>query len=512
VRRRSRTGPRPLLSPNGGRRCSRSWATAAAVFVLSVLCAATGAGAQAPAPAVRDTTRDTARGAARNTTRDAARDPAHQALGKALLKELVEIDTSRAFGTTRAAEAVAARLMAAGFPPADVQVLGPTATKRNLVARMRGRDTGRRPIVLLAHLDVVDALPRDWSLPPFTFLERDGWFYGRGTTDDKDEAAIWTAALMRLRREGYVPNRDLILVLTADEENGPDNGLDWLLTHHRPLIDAAFALNEGGGGVIKGGRRLSHNVQATEKTFQSVELVVVNSGGHSALPRADNAIHQLAAALTRIAAYRFPVRLNEITRAFFARTAPIETPDTGAAMRRLLGDPSNAAADAHLSAMPEYNARLRTTCVTTTIEGGHAENALPQRARAVVNCRLVPGDTPAAVVAMLRTLVADPAVTVTPTFEADVAPPSPLAPEVLAPIERITDELWPGVPVIPTMHTGATDAFFLRRAGIPVYGVSGVFDDIEDVRAHGRDERIHETWFYDGLEFGYRLAKALTGG
>ncbi len=478
----------------------------AAFAVLALAAAATGADAQAPEPSA---------GRARAGA-GTARSPEHQALGKALLKELVEIDTSRAHGTTRAAEAVAARLIAAGFPPADVRVLGPTPSKGNLVARMRGRDSGphsaRRPIVLLAHLDVVDALPRDWSVPPFTFLERDGWFYGRGTTDDKDEAALWTAALLRLRREGYVPDRDLILVLTADEENGPNNGLDWLLTHHRPLIDAAFALNEGGGGVIKGGRRLSHNVQATEKTFQSVELVVVNSGGHSALPRPDNAIHQLAAALTRIAAYRFPVRLNEITRAFFGRTAAIETAETGAAMRRLLSDPSNTAADAYLSAMPEYNARLRTTCVTTTIEGGHAENALPQRARAVVNCRLVPGDAPAAVVATLRTLVADAAVTVTPTFEADVAPPSPLAPEVLAPIERITEQLWPGVPVVPTMHTGATDAFFLRRAGIPVYGVSGVFDDIDDVRAHGRDERIHETWFYDALEFGYRLAKALTGG
>lgn len=497
----ARTGLRSV-SPTGGRRVPRACAVATAAFVVLGVAAAVPSAQRLLAQA-------------RGAEHSAGHDAGHDALGKSLLKELVEIDTSRANGTTRAAEAVAARLLAAGFPAADVQVLGPNPTRGNLVARLHGRagtdgTPARRPLLLLAHLDVVDALPRDWTVPPFTFLERDGWFYGRGTTDDKDEAALWTATLMRLRREGYVPGRDIILALTADEEGGPNNGLDWLLTHHRPLIDAAYALNEGGGGVIKQGRRLSHNVQATEKTFQSVELLVVNSGGHSALPRADNAIHQLASALTRVAAYRFPVRLNEITRAFFARTAAIETPETGAAMRRLLAGPADAAADAYLSAMPEYNARLRTTCVATTIEGGHAENALPQRARAVVNCRLVPGDVPADVVATLKELVADPAVSVTPTFLADVAPPSPLAPEVLAPIERITGELWPGVPVIPTMHTGATDAFFLRRAGIPVYGVNGMFDDIEDVRAHGRDERIKETWFYDGLEFGYRLVKALT--
>jgi len=436
----------------------------------------------------------------------------HAALAKAIFKQLVEINTTPSGSTTRAAEAMAARLKRAGFPERDVHVLAPAADRGNLVARLRGRDTGRKAVILLAHLDVVDALAQDWTVDPFTFLERDGWFYGRGTTDDKDEAAIWTATLIRLRAEGYVPDRDILLMLTADEEGGPHNGVEWLLTSHRGLVDGAYALNEGGGGVIKRGRRLSHNVQAGEKTYQSFELVVTNSGGHSALPREDNAINQLAAVLTRLAAHRFPVVLNEITRGFFARTAAIETPEVGEAMRRLLAEPSAPDAAERLSALPEYNARLRTTCVPTRLEGGHADNALPQRARAIVNCRLLPGDTPAGILAVLRRVAADPEVAITPTFVADVAPPSPLTAEVLGPIAQVTEELWPGVPVIPTMGAGATDAFFLRRAGIPVYGVSGVFDDIDDVRAHGRDERIQETWFFDGLEFGYRLIKRLTGG
>jgi acetylornithine deacetylase/succinyl-diaminopimelate desuccinylase-like protein len=436
----------------------------------------------------------------------------HTALAKAIFKQLVEIDTTQSGSTTRAADAMAARLTSAGFPERDVQVLAPAPNRGNLVARLRGRDTGRKAIILLAHLDVVDAQRRDWTVDPFTFLERDGWFYGRGTTDDKDEAAIWTATLIRLRSEGYVPDRDLILMLTADEEGGSHNGAEWLLKHQRALVDASFALNEGGGGIVKKGRRLSHNVQAGEKTYQSFELVVTNSGGHSALPRQDNAVYQLAAALTRLSTHKFPVRLNDITREFFARTAAIEAPEVSAAMRQLLEAASASEAEQRLSAMPEYNARLRTTCVPTRLEGGHAENALPQRARAVVNCRLLPGDTPAGMLAALRNVVADPAVVISPTFVADVAPPSPLTADVLGPIERVTAQLWPGVPVIPTMGTSATDAFFLRRAGIPVYGVSGIFDDIDDVRAHGRDERIHESWFFDGLEFSYRLIKELTGG
>jgi len=288
--------------------------------------------------------------------------------------------------------------------------------------------------------------------------------------------------------------------------------VDWLLRNHGGLIDAAFALNEGGGGVLKQGRRLSHNLQASEKTYQNFELLVTNSGGHSSLPRRDNAITQLAAALTRLDGYRFPVMLSDVTRAFFERTAFIESAGVAAAMRAILRDPAAPAADATLSALPEYNARLRTTCVATRVEAGHAENALPQRARAIVNCRIIPGDSPASVLAALTRAIGDPGVAIRPTFDAEVVSPSPLLPEVLGPVEEITQELWPGLAVIPTMGTTATDGFYLRRAGIPVYGVSGVFDDAGDIRVHGRDERIHETWFYDGLEFSYRLIKRLTGG
>jgi acetylornithine deacetylase/succinyl-diaminopimelate desuccinylase-like protein len=436
----------------------------------------------------------------------------HERLAKEILRELVEIDTTQAGSTTRAAEAVVARLRAGGIPDADIQVLGPAANRGNLVARLRGRATGRKPILVMAHLDVVDAQREDWTTDPFTFVERDGWFYGRGTMDDKDEASIWTATLIRLRREGFVPDRDLVLLLTADEEAGSHNGMDFLLRTHRALIDAAFALNEGGGGVWKQGRRLSHALQASEKTYQNFELSATNSGGHSSLPRADNAIYQLAAALTRLEAHRFPLRLTEVTRAFFERTAAIESPDVAAAMRALVRDAGDAAADARLSALPEYNARLRTTCVATRVEGGHAENALPQRAEAMVNCRLLPGDSPADVLATLRRVAGDTGVSIRPTFDAEGVEPSPLVPEILGPVEEITAQLWPGVPVIPTMGTTATDGFYLRRAGIPVYGVSGVFDDAGDIRAHGRDERIHESWFYDGLEFSYRLIKRLTGG
>jgi len=499
--------------PQGGASLSGDEYAAIIAHILKSNGAVAGTDALTPSTAVPIGSVTGVTGAMTGADASRRRGPAeHEALAKGLLKELVEINTTQSGNTTHAAEAVATRLKAAGFPENDVRVLAPVASKGNLVARLRGWDTGKKPIILMAHLDVVEASRRDWTVEPFTFLERDGWFYGRGTTDDKDEAAIWTATLIRLRREGFVPDRDLVLLLTADEEGGPNNGVDWLLTNHRALIDGAFALNEGGGGVVKQGRRLSHNVQASEKTFQNFEMVVTNSGGHSSLPRKDNAINQLAAGLTRLAAYTFPLRFTQVTRAFFERMAPIESPAVGTAMRTLLANPADAGAGALLSDMPEYNARLRTTCVTTQFEGGQAMNALPQRARAIVNCRILPGESPADVLATVRRLVADDAISIRPTFEAEVVPPSPLVPEVLGPIEEVTAQLWPGVPVVPTMGTTGTDGFYLRRAGIAVYGVSGVFDDIEDVRAHGRDERIHETWFFEGLEFSYRLIKRLTGG
>lgn len=437
----------------------------------------------------------------------------HQARARNLLKQLIEIDTTHDTGsTTDAARALAQHLSAAGYPEEDVHVLEPVPGKGNLVARLRGRDSTLRPILLLAHLDVVEADPDDWSVDPFTLLDRDGYYWGRGTTDDKDEAAIHVANLIRFREEGFVPDRDIVVALTADEEAGPHNGVVWLLADHRPLIDAAFALNEGGGGALRAGKRIANHVQASEKIYQSFSLEVTNPGGHSSLPTRENAIVRLAQALVRIASYEFAVRLNDVTRAYFERSAPLQSAELSAAMRGVLSEPPEPDALAHLADFPVYNARLRTTCVATLVEAGHAENALPQRARATVNCRILPDGSAAQVETRLREVIADPQVKLTRLEDSHSmpSPPSPLTPAILTAIETTTHELWPNVPVIPTMSTGATDGLFLRNAGIPVYGVSGIFNDIDDVRAHGRDERIPIRSFFEGQEFLYRLVKRLA--
>lgn len=444
---------------------------------------------------------------------DAAADglPPHQRLARDFLRELVEIDTTHSTGnTTHAAQAMAAHLVAAGFPQEDVRVLGPKPDKGNLVARFRGRDAGREPLLLLAHIDVVEADPADWNLDPFTFVEKDGYYYGRGTTDDKDEAAIHVANLIRLREEGFRPDRDIIVALTADEEGGTDNGVVWLLDNHRDLIDAGYALNEGGGGAMKSGDRISNNVQASEKVYQSFRLEVTNPGGHSSLPVKENAIYRLADALLALREFEFPVALNEVTRVFFERSAALEEGELAAAMRGVLQSPPDPGSVAFLSQTPFYNARLRTTCIATMLDGGHAENALPQRATATVNCRVLPGEPIETVEAMLQSVIDDDQVAIARVASANPSPPSPLTAEVLEPIERITGEMWPGVPVIPTMSTGATDGLFLRNAGIPVYGVSGLFGEIGDNRAHGQDERILIRSFFEGQEFLYRLTRALS--
>ena len=437
---------------------------------------------------------------------------------RAILAELVEINTtnSERGDTTEAARALERRLLDAGFPTADVHVLVPddAATKGNLVARYRGRNPSLKPILLLAHIDVVEALPEDWSvdLNPFELVERGGYYYGRGVTDDKDEAAIYTANFIRMRREGFVPDRDIIVALTADEEGGPRNGVRFLLEEHRELIDAAFALNEGGGGMARDGKRISNNVQAAEKKFLSYYFTATNPGGHSSLPVKKNAIYDLSQALLAVQDHDFPVVLNEVTEAFFAGSADLVGGEMGQAMRRIVTDPGDAAAAATLSENTGYDSRLRTTCVATLLEGGHAQNALPQTARANVNCRLLPSDDAADVQARLQALAEPFNVDVSARGTATPSPSSPLTPEVLDPIERITRQMWPGVPVLPVMSTGATDGLYLRRAGIPVYGVSGIFGDMDDTRAHGRDERILIEHFYEGQEFLYRLVKALAGG
>jgi acetylornithine deacetylase/succinyl-diaminopimelate desuccinylase-like protein len=435
----------------------------------------------------------------------------HQQMARDFLRELIEIDTTHSTGnTTIAADAMAAHLIAEGFPAEDVQVLGPSENKGNLVARFRGRDVGRKPMLFMAHIDVVEADPADWTLDPFRFTEQDGYYYGRGTTDDKDEAAIHIANLIRLKREGFQPDRDIIIALTADEEGGTENGVVWLLENHPDLIYAEYAINEGGGGSIRNGVHIANGVQASEKVYQSFALVVTNPGGHSSLPVKDNAIYRLADALIRIRAYDFPVALNEVTRIFFERSAELEEGELAAAMRGILNDPPDPAAAAYLSRTPFYNSRLRTTCVATLLDGGHAENALPQRAQATVNCRVLPGESVDVVQDTLRTIIGDAEVTITPVQVALISPPSPLTPELLSVIESITEEMWPGVPVVPMMSTGATDGLFLRSAGTPVYGVSGLFSDIDDNRAHGQNERILIESYFEGQEFLYRLMTRLS--
>jgi acetylornithine deacetylase/succinyl-diaminopimelate desuccinylase-like protein len=446
-----------------------------------------------------------------------AADDDARSLARQLFQQLIEIDTTDAKGdTTAAAEAMAARLREAGFPPADVKVLAPEERHGNLVARLRGSGA-RKPILLLAHLDVVDARREDWSVEPFRFLEKDGYYYGRGTTDIKDGAAILVANLIRLRREGFRPDRDIILALTAGEEGGEWNGVHFLLEQHRPLVDAAYCVNADGGDFqIKDGRRRLVAMQASEKLSVNFQLQVTDPGGHSSMPRSDNPIYRLAGALSRLAAFEFPVELNEVTRTFFARMAAIEGGPLGADMKAAAAIPPDPGATRRLSASPYYNALLRTTCVATRLDGGHANNALPQTARATVNCRLLPGFPPEEARRALVGVVADPRIRVSrlggrATGDDDrVAPPSTIEPELLAAFEKVAPATWPGVPVVPTMETGGTDGYELRPAGIPTFGISGVFIDIDDVRAHGKDERVGVESFHEGVEFYYRLIKAIS--
>jgi len=435
-----------------------------------------------------------------------------QTLARDIFRELIEINTTYSAGnTTVAADAMAKRLRDAGFPAADVQVVGPRPKNQNLVVRLRGTGA-RKPLLLLAHLDVVEARREDWSVDPFTLTERDGFFYGRGTSDIKDGAAIWVATLMRLKREGYRPDRDIVLALTAGEESSADyNGVAWLLANRRDLIDAELCINaDAGDPEIKNGKRIERTVQASEKVFESYRLEVHNPGGHSSLPTKDNAIYRLANALVRLSRFDFPMDLNEITRGYLSQTATIEGGQVGADMRAALASPPDTAAVARLSSIPLYNALLRTTCVATMLDGGHAENALPQTARATVNCRILPNESAEDVHRTLVRVIADSLVTATPLAPPKPSPPSPLAAAVMGPIERVTASLWPGVPIVPMMETGATDGLYLRNAGMPTYGVSGVFIDIDDVRAHGRDERISVAAYYDALPYMYALVRALS--
>lgn len=439
---------------------------------------------------------------------------AHQQLTRDIYKELVEINTTASVGdTAKAAQAMAARLKAAGFADKDVQAFESGPKRGNMVARLRG--TGKRkPLLLLAHIDVVEAKREDWTTDPFELVEKDGYFYGRGTGDDKYMAAAYVANLIRYRQEGYRPDRDIIVALTTDEEisDRDELGIRWLLKNHRDLIDAELALNEGGGVGLKDGKPVSIGVQTSEKVFQSYTLEVHNSGGHSSLPTKDNAIYHLSQGLTRLAGFDFPVMLNETTRAYFNAVAAMESGQLAADMKAVTQPNPDPEAVARLSAKPNYNAQLRTTCVATRLEGGHADNALPQLARATVNCRVLPGHSLDDVQQTLQRVVADDQIKITPIRRDTASPPSPLDPALMRTIEKLSKQFWPGAPLLPIMSAGATDGRFLRNAGIPTYGHSGLASDIFDVRAHGRDERVLVKSFYQGQEYLYRLVKALAGG
>ncbi len=438
-----------------------------------------------------------------------------QQAARAIYQELVEINTVDSVGSvTKAAEAMAARFRAAGFPAADVRVLIPTEApqKGNLVVRYRGRGQGK-PLLLLAHLDVVAALRSDWPRDPFKMHEADGYFYGRGVADDKAMASMFVANVLRYKQEGFVPARDLIIALTADEEGGATNGVEWLIKNHRDLIDAEYAINEGGGGTLDGDKPLFHSVQAAEKVPVNFTLTTLNTGGHSSVPRPDNAIYQLTDALSKLARYTFPVALNQVSRPFFEQTAKVEKPAMASAMRAIVANPNDAAAAATISKDPRYASMLRTSCVATRLNGGHAYNALPQTATANVNCRIVPTSNIDEVKATFGRVFADTGVKVTMTVESREKfgqAPNAIDPALLAATTSLTKTMFGNIPVIPTMSTGATDGRFLRAAGIPTYGVSGIFSTPGETNAHGRDEKLRVKSYYDGLEFLYQLVKQVS--
>ena len=440
---------------------------------------------------------------------------ADQRLAHDIYKEIVEIKSGFTTGaTTPVVEAIARRLRAAGFPDSDIFIGGAIPAKANLVVRYHGAPQAAaklKPILLLAHTDVVEAKREDWTTDPFVFTEKDGYYYGRGTADDKAQAAVWIANLIRYKREGYKPDRDIVVALTADEEGGgPYNGVDWLIKSHKNLIDAEFALNEGGKGTMVTGKRVSNEIQAAEKWYLDVRLEVRNKGGHSSMPVADNAIYRLAGALTRLSQYGFPLKTNEVTRAYFTGMAKIDTSPSKADLAKVAAGDSEAMKRV-AAASPAWNSMLRTTCVATMLEGGHAHNALPQLAAANVNCRVQPDDSLQYVMDALKKVVADDQVALSIANQEENSAGSPLRPDILRAMSRISDTMWPGVVVLPTMSTGATDGRSLRAAGIPTYGVQGFFYERDDNRAHGRDERLMVRSFYEGQTFLYELVKSLSG-
>ncbi len=450
-------------------------------------------------------------------------DASTQQLAHDIFKQLIEINTTDSVGsTTVAAEAMRQRLLAAGFPAADLQVLGPNERKGNLVARYRGKPgSALKPVLIIGHIDVVEARRDDWTTDPFQFLEKDGYVYGRGTQDMKESDALVVTDFIRLKREGYVPKRDIILALTADEEGGKSNGVDWLLRNHREVVDADFVLNPDAGGVeTNAGKPVAMTFEATEKVYADFELTAINPGGHSSLPVPDNAIYHVTDALAQLERTPFPFELNAVTRAYLEQMAKIAPAEKAADLRAVLATPHDVGAEARLSTDASYNATFRTTCVATMLKAGHAPNALPAMAQANVNCRILPGHSQEEVRQRLISLFNDPKLTVKYKSDAgevfEVAPdrkalpPPPVREDVLGPLRQVAAQIWPGIPIIPDMENGASDSIYTMAAGLPSYGVSGIALDRDDVRAHGKDERLRESSFYTGVQFYYLYLKALT--
>lgn len=438
-----------------------------------------------------------------------------------IFKELIEINTTDSVGSvTAASEAMAKRFRDAGYPEEDIHILGPNDRKKNVVVRLHG--TGKhKPVLLIGHLDVVEAKREDWTTDPFKFVEKDGYFYGRGTQDMKSGDAIMAAMMVRLKKEGYRPARDIILALTADEEGGSSNGVDWLLKNHRDLVDAEFVLNHDGNSVtLDHGKPLVFEMDGTEKVYGDYLLTATNPGGHSSLPVPDNAIYRISAALNRLAQFDFPFELNSVTRGYYERMSSIETGQRAADMKAILQTPPDQQAVQRLSRDAVDHSMMRTTCVATRIDGGHANNALPQRARATVNCRILPGHSPEEVRQTLIQVFADPTIRVQFIDGVgqvrDIAsdwrgyPPPPLNPLVMKPLDAIVGQMWPGLKVVPAMSTGASDGVFTASAGLPTYNVSGIAIDKDNIRAHGQDENVGVESFYRGNEFFYRYVKAIT--
>ena len=448
-------------------------------------------------------------------------DQATKQLALDMFKQLVEINTTDSVGNvTTASEAMAQRFRDAGFPESDIHVLGPNDRKKNLVVRLHGSGK-HKPVLLIGHLDVVEARREDWTTDPFQFVEKDGFFYGRGTQDMKDADAIMVATLIKMKQEGFVPDRDIILALTADEEGGKSNGVNWLLKNRRDLVDAEFVLNPDDLTVwTEQGKAVVVEIEAAEKTYSDYQLAVTDAGGHSSLPTPHNAIYALAYGLTRLQKYQFPVELNDVTRAYYERMSRVETGQRAADMKAILRNPPDQAGAARLSQDVNDNAMLHTTCVATRVNAGHANNALPQRAEAIVNCRLLPGHTKQEMRDTLVRVLGDPAIAVhyvSDTFTvSDTVPTNPvfapqsLRQDVLSAVERVAGEMWPDTPVIPTMARGASDGIYTSAAGMPTYEVAGVAVDRKDDREHGRDERVGVESFYRGLDFYYSFLKTLT--